>query len=45
VYGDGVPAGDYCRDPNNQNTKAIGTWRAVKKIALILGGVFPPVLS
>jgi hypothetical protein len=33
LYGDGVPAGDYCMDPNNPNetTKAEGTWRAVKR--------------
>lgn len=35
VYGDGVPAGDYCKAPDYDQTKrtvkAEGRWRAVKK--------------
>lgn len=35
IYGDGVPAGDYCKAPDYDQTgrtvSAKGTWRAVKK--------------
>jgi len=31
IYGDGVPAGDYCKAPDSGTTAAEGTWRAVKK--------------
>jgi len=35
IYGDGVPAGDYCKAPDydttGHTTKAMGFWRAIKK--------------